>query len=47
MGVLDKLELLSKQNGLLKFLRNEDNAGLLNGFTQDITRAITHYQVCD
>jgi hypothetical protein len=34
MDVLEKLEPLSEQNGLLKFLRNEDHVGLLNGFVQ-------------
>jgi len=46
MDVLEKLEPLSEQKGLMKFLRNENHAGLLNGFIQDITRAITDYQVC-
>ena len=46
MVVVVKLEPLSEQNGLLKFLRNEDYAGLLNGFVQDIAYAITDYQVC-
>ena len=46
MDVILKLEPLSEQNGLLKFLRNEDHAGLLNGFVQDIAHAITDYQVC-
>ena len=45
-GILTKLEPLSEQNGLLKFLRNEDHAGLLNGFIQDITQAVMDYQVC-
>ena len=47
MEVVVKLEPLSEQNGLLKFLRNEDHAGLLNGFVQDIAHAVTDYQVCD
>lgn len=46
MDIVVKLEPLSEQNGLLKFLRNEDHAGLLNGFVQDITYAVTDYQVC-
>lgn len=45
--VLEKLEPLSEQNGLLKFLRNDDHAGALNGFVQDIALAVTDYQVCD
>ena len=43
--ILGKLEPLSEQNGLLKFLRNEDHAGLLNVFVQDITQAVMDYQV--
>ena len=46
MDILGKLEPLSEQNGLLKFLRNEDHAGLLNGFVQDIVQAVMDYQVC-
>jgi len=45
MDVLEKLEPLSEQKGLLKFLRNEDHAGLLSGFVQDIVQAVTDYQV--
>ena len=45
MGVILKLEPLSEQSGLSKFLRNEDYAGLLNGFVQDIAYAVTDYQV--
>jgi methyl-accepting chemotaxis protein len=36
MDVVVKLEPLSEQSKLSKFLRNEDYAGLLNGFVQDI-----------
>jgi len=46
MDVVVKLEPLSEQNGLVKFLRNEEHAGLLNGFIQDIAHAVTDYQVC-
>jgi len=46
MDILEKLEPLSEQNGLLRFLRSEDHAGLLNDFVQDIARAVTDYQVC-
>jgi len=45
MDVITKLEPLSEQNGLLKFLRNEDHAGLLSGLVQDIANAVTEYQV--
>jgi len=45
MDVVVKLEPLSEQNGLLKFLRNENHAGLLNGFVQDVAHAVTDYQV--
>jgi len=44
MDVLEKLEPLSEQTGLLRFLRNEDHAGLLDGFVQDVARAVTDYQ---
>ena len=47
MNVLERLEPLSEQNGLLRFLRNEDHAGLLNGFVQDMALAVADYQVCD
>jgi len=43
MDIFEKLEPLSEQNGRLKFLRNEDHAGLLNGFVQDVARAVTDY----
>ena len=46
MDVLERLEPLSEQNGLLRFLRNEDHARLLNGFVQDMALAVTDYQVC-
>ena len=46
MDILERLEPLSEQNGLLRFLRNEDHAGLLNGFVQDIAQTVTDYQVC-
>ena len=46
MDILGKLEPLSEQGGLLRFLQSEDHAGLLNGFVRDIARAITDYQVC-
>jgi len=46
MDIVVKLEPLSEQNGLLKFLRNEDHTALLNGFVQDMAYAVTDYQVC-
>ena len=46
MDVLERMEPLSEQNGLLRFLRNEDHVGLLNGFVQDIAQTVTDYQVC-
>ena len=45
VDVLEKMEPLSEQNGMLKFLRNGDYTGLLNGFVQDISNAVTDYQV--
>jgi len=43
--VTAKLEPLSEQHVLLKFLRNIDNAKTLNGFVQELANAITDYQV--
>ena len=40
-----KLEPLSKEHGLLKFLKNADRANALNGFVEDLAYAITDYQV--
>jgi len=47
MDVLEKLEPFPEQTGLLRFLRNEDHVGLLDGFVQDVAHAVTDYQVCD
>jgi len=46
MDIILELEPLSEQNGLLKFLRNEDHTALLDGFVRDIANTITEYQVC-
>ena len=40
-----RLEPLSEQHALLKFLRNVDNAKILTGFAQELANAITDYQV--
>ena len=45
-GVIAKLGPLSEQHGLLRFLKNVDHANTLNGFVQDLTYAVTDYQVC-
>jgi hypothetical protein len=45
-GVITKLEPLSEQHALLKFLRNVDNAKILSGFVQELANAVEHYQVC-
>jgi hypothetical protein len=45
-GVIAKLEPLSEQHGLVKFLRNIDNAKALTGFVQELANAVEHYQVC-
>lgn len=47
MGVIEKLEPLPEQNGLLRFLRNQDHAASLSGFVQEVAQAFTDYQVCD
>lgn len=44
--IIVKLGPLSEQHGLLKFLRNVDQANVLNGFVQDLTYALSDYQVC-
>ena len=40
-----KLEPLSEQHALLKFLRNVDNAKTLTGFVQELADAVIDYQV--
>ena len=44
-GVITKLEPLSDQHALVRFLRNVDNAKTLTGFVQELADAITDYQV--
>ena len=44
-GVVVKLEPLSDQHVLVRFLRNVDNAKTLTGFVQELADAITDYQV--
>ena len=43
--VTAKLEPLSEQHALLKFLCNVENAKTLNGFIQELADAIMDYQV--
>ena len=43
--VIAKLEPLSDQLGLVRFLRSADNAKTLTGFVQELADAITDYQV--
>lgn len=45
VGVVSKLEPLSKQDVLLRFLRSVDNTKILTGFVQELANAITDYQV--
>ena len=40
-----KLEPLSEEHALLRFLRNVDHAKTLAGFVQELANAITDYQV--
>jgi len=44
-GVIAKLEPLSEQHALLRFLRNVDHAKTLMGFTQELVNAVKDYQV--
>ena len=44
--IIENLEPLSQERGLLKFLKNADHVNALNGFIQDLAYAITDYQVC-
>ena len=45
-GVIVKLEPLSEQHALLKFLRNVGDAKTLVGFVQELADGIADYQVC-
>ena len=45
-GVIAKLEPLSEQHALLKFLRNVDDTKTLVGFVQELVDAVADYQVC-
>ena len=40
-----KLEPLSDQHGLKRFLHNIDNSKTLSGFVQELADAVTDYQV--
>ena len=44
-GVIAKLEPLSDQNALVRFLHNADDAKMLTGFVLELANAITDYQV--
>ena len=44
-GVIVKLEPLSKQHALLRFLHNASNVKTLAGYLQELADAITDYQV--
>jgi hypothetical protein len=44
-GVIARLEPLSDQRALVRFLRNVDNAKILTGFVKELANAITDYQV--
>ena len=44
-GVMAKLQPLSKEHSLIKFLHNVDNAKTLTAFVQELADAIMDYQV--
>ena len=44
-AVITKLEPLSEQHAIVRFLHNTDNAKTLMGFVQELADAITDYQV--
>ena len=44
-GVITKLEPLSEEHMLLKFIQNVDNAKVLSGFIQELADAVEYYQV--
>jgi len=44
-GIITKLQPLSNQHVLIKFLHNVDNAKTLMGFVQELADAVTDYQV--
>jgi hypothetical protein len=46
-GIIVKLEPLSEQHGIAKFLKNVEHANVLNGLVQDLAYAVTDYQVWD
>jgi hypothetical protein len=46
-GIIAKVEPLSDQSRIARFLKNVDHAKILNGFVQDLAYAVTDYQVWD
>jgi len=44
-GVTTKLEPLTDEHVLLRFIRNVDNAKVLSGFVQELADAVEYYQV--
>ena len=44
-GVITKLEPLTDEHVLLRFIRNVDNAEVLSGFVQELADAVEYYQV--
>ena len=47
VGIIAKLEPLSEQHGIVRFLKSVDHAKMLHGFVQDLAYAVTDYQVWD
>ena len=44
-AIIQKLEPLSEQHALVRFLHNTDNTKTLMGFVQELADAVTDYQV--
>ena len=45
--IMAKLGPLAEQRGLMRFFKNVDHANVLNGFVNELSYALTDYQVWD